>query len=77
MYAYIVWCHEKGVLSVCGDYYKAEEVAQNLEWSLRMWDDIVVSALYIYKVAKNKKIELSPETSWCIYRKGVWELDSE
>ena len=75
MYAYLVWCEEVGVVSVCGDYYKAEEVAQNLEWSLRVWDDMVVKALYIYKVAKNKKIELSADTSWCVYRDGVWELD--
>jgi len=75
MYAYIVWCKEIGVLSICGDYYKAEEVAQNLEWSLRMVEGVLVESLYIYKVAKNKRVELSADTSWCIYRDGVWSLD--
>ena len=75
MYAYLVWCEEVGVVSVCGDYYKAEEVAQNIVWSLRVWDDVIVKAMFICKVQKNKKIELSADTSWCIYRDGVWELD--
>lgn len=75
MYAYLVWCEEVGVVSVCGDYYKAEEVTQNIVWSLRVWDDVIVKAMFICKVQKNKKIELSADTSWCIYRDGVWELD--
>jgi len=75
MYAYLVWCKEEGVLSVCGDYYKAEEVAQSLEWSLRMVEGISISALYITKTAKNKRVVFDTESAWCVYRDGVWSLD--
>lgn len=85
MKVYLLWYiqpdwNSPKVISALRDYYKAEEVAQNLEFLLK----IVVGEKGEFQIGVTRtlmnKIHLDPReesSTWVLYDKGEWFLEGE
>jgi len=79
---YLLWYRENpeqtGTLAcVCGDYYKAEEMAEQVEFSLRVIGGKEIHDMHISRVPYNKVFTnfSEIESTWMIYLQGAWFLE--